>query len=101
MIFRVISCPKSIKINSKLFESFIKVVMIDLYKFFRGDPELLGVYDNWGSMSIRAADKSNLPPFLPQGAGKNISGHIGPEMPDMGLAVGIRQAAGNKYGFTG
>jgi len=101
VIFRVIRCPKSIKVNSKLLESFAKVFVICLYKFFRGDPKLFCVYDNRGTMGIRAANKSNLPPFLLQGADKNISGHIGPEMPDMCLTVGIGQAACDKYGFTG
>ena len=34
MVFRVIGCSESVKVNSKLLERFIKVFMIDLYKFF-------------------------------------------------------------------
>ncbi len=101
MILRIIRCPKSIKVNSQLLESLIKVLVIYLYKFFRGDSEFFGVYDNGGTVSVRAADKGNVPPFLSQGSGKNISRHVGPEMPDMSLAVSIRQATGDKYGFTG
>jgi hypothetical protein len=101
VILRIIRCPESIEKNSKLLKSFIKVFMIYLYKFFRGDPKLFSVYGNRSAMSIRAANKGNIPPFLFQGAGKNISGHIGPEVPDMRLAVGIGQATCDKYGFTG
>jgi hypothetical protein len=52
-------------------------------------------------MGVRATNKGYFPPLFFQGTGINISGHIGPEMPDMCLAIGIGQAACDKYGFTG
>ncbi len=101
VILRIIRCPKSIKVNSKLFESLVKMFVIYFYELTRSDPEFFSVYDNGSAVSVRTADKGNVSPFLSQGTGKNISGHVGPEMPDMCLAISIRQATGDKYGFSG
>lgn len=96
MTFQVVRVAEEIELDVHILEYLVEVSMVFGHQLFWRRPLGLGVDNDWGSVSVGAANEQYISTHLPQTPDENICRYVGPEVAYVTRPVSIGQAAGDE-----